>query len=1149
MALMHEARVMALRKVFRVDVAATRTPTEITLQGQLNEAHQCYFRRQYVKALEKYKAIWWWIHTNVRPELPHLDHGASFGYAIKPRVDDFRKITDRLGPLLAHLDANLRIPLDLTWPPGPTPDPSPIERLGLSSKVIEATDLATRRDALRTRLADPPTMAEAVRGYVALAQQAFQRDDRRFAAETFAELGAALGAASPHRQPPAGLPAVLRELESTLERRGAEPLKEEVQVASQMLTASMAASRAAAKLFDELGDDVGRGLALHNLAEAMDAARPGSGLAVRQQAAALLPDGLQVDVGAGTPVALKSLVQPPAAHRSTRAVRAVARVGGRLELATLREERADRDELGRTYTVYRGNYRVERLPVSAQFSTAMVNKLYAGRVAATTLDQLDFHAEVVTNVVAYIPHLYFYVLPIAVGDCHVALGNYVTALGEYTKAEIYPYLNHGIEAEYLWLKKAAVYVKWGDFHFRQRETAKAAQRYHYLLTDTFQVPVGGALYAGSVYARVRGDALLIAAALRDGTPMPKANPEVIGLLGKAYQQLNRLKHGLNFLGLADDWYPILRFRYLQSVARYFAEHAIQAERTYLNFLDAAERAEFQRLQLENTLDAETKAIEIEQMRVQDALHEQNIANLTHQHTQLRLQHANDAITQWDTDGRELTRMNAVLSWASHAANDQDIRVGGVRYHGQTHEFDTDVEQFYDIVGEWKEWLSWEMQRERLVAQRDQVQSELAISQARAQQAAARVGMAQLGVQLATIRRDGTRELLDYVEDRILDEDTWFRLANSMRDVATDYLYMAIEAAFVMQRAYALEMDRDLDIIRFDYQHNGLNGLLAGDFLLRDIDRFTIDFLNNARKRNPIRQMISLASQYPQAFAQFRATGVLPFRTTLEDFDRRYPGTHGRKLRKVEIFVEGLVPPEGAHGHLEQLGVSWEWKRAANGTWQRASRGLGPERLFVSSYQMRRDLAVFQPSDELLEMFEQSGVEAHWTFVLPRASNDLEYEAIIAKALDESDSEVAWGFSFVIKLFNSPVLTILGLFVVAGFAIAGHDVDLRRGTLFVNVGGTGRNGVTLGAISYVQGGHWTGGSINDDVAQHEAYHSRQALAFGEIGFYLTYLVVGTIWGAIEAGEAFATDASGCGNPFEKTARTFNHPAPATPTGSC
>jgi RHS repeat-associated protein len=143
-------------------------------------------------------------------------------------------------------------------------------------------------------------------------------------------------------------------------------------------------------------------------------------------------------------------------------------------------------------------------------------------------------------------------------------------------------------------------------------------------------------------------------------------------------------------------------------------------------------------------------------------------------------------------------------------------------------------------------------------------------------------------------------------------------------------------------------------------------------------------------------------------------------------------------------------------------------------------------------------------------------------------------------MDESDSGVAWGFSWAIKLIKSPILTILGLFVVAGFAASGKRVDFRRGALFVEVG-AGGSGLTLGGIVYTQSDHFQAdGTVNDDYARHEAYHTRTVAVLGEFGFYVTYVTFGSLFAWAQGGPWNALDSQGCGNPFEKHAYTHYSP---------
>lgn len=56
------------------------------------------------------------------------------------------------------------------------------------------------------------------------------------------------------------------------------------------------------------------------------------------------------------------------------------------------------------------------------FRGNLVDMVYRPRINATSLDDISFDPLLVPNFVAYIPHLYFFVLPVCLGDTYVALG-------------------------------------------------------------------------------------------------------------------------------------------------------------------------------------------------------------------------------------------------------------------------------------------------------------------------------------------------------------------------------------------------------------------------------------------------------------------------------------------------------------------------------------------------------------------------------------------------------------------------------------------------------------------------------------------------------------------------------------------------------
>jgi RHS repeat-associated protein len=163
-------------------------------------------------------------------------------------------------------------------------------------------------------------------------------------------------------------------------------------------------------------------------------------------------------------------------------------------------------------------------------------------------------------------------------------------------------------------------------------------------------------------------------------------------------------------------------------------------------------------------------------------------------------------------------------------------------------------------------------------------------------------------------------------------------------------------------------------------------------------------------------------------------------------------------------------------------------------------------------------------------------------------------ALATPALDGSDSSAAWALSFVLKWFHSPIMTTLGLVVVFFMWIGGKKVDFRRGMLFVETG-PGMDAVTLGAIAYTQSGQFdASGHVADALAKHESVHSRTEASVGELGFYVTYMTIGGIWGSIQANGGagtgwFGLDARGCGNPFEKLGHSYYPGQPQTSASSC
>jgi hypothetical protein len=932
-----------LRHASRLDVASPRTSAELDYRDLLSDANTNFFQREFTIALEGYLALRDKILVQSHPEMPSLPHsGGALGIDIS-KVDINRIIELSRRHLLKTNPGDpveLGLANERVIQPGEfavNPIFQKFAKVGLDAQLVSKADLGTQRQAARDRVLEGDLKA-AAGIYQDASDKAVALGDGRLAAELMSELG-----------------AMQATYASGADRAAA-------------LANATKSFTAANQLFAQVGD-----------AKAQEAMQANITNVRAELAAPPAQAGVDGAVLIRFPV-LKATRTFQASERGTVA-----------PIAALLAPSSRPDPDGRQVGLLMASGPQVVSLSKANFANALVGTIYKQRMAATTLEAMDFLEELDANFVAYIPHLFFFVLPMAIGDTYLAMGRYQSAIDEYRTVLAYPFLNQGIELAYVWQAIAKVYLAWGDTLFRQEQAVAAKAKYESVIKTDLTVPLTSVLYQAAALAPMRTAAGEVVKEMR-GQPHAATNPKVAVMIMQANVQLQKIAHSLNFLGIGPDEFPIFRFKYLEQVANYLADNAIQTERSFITFRSTAENQKLERIQLENAVAVNRTALQVEQMRTADAALELQAAQQTRAYAQLRQTNAQDTLNDWNTKGWELGSVNAALSWASVAGNDQSITYTGVRYDGQRHDYDGDVSDFYDVLTDVRERLNFELQRNRLQRQVAEAAAEVTIAGTREQQAAVRAQIQQLSVNMAAKRLEGAQEMLDFAQDRTFNEALWFQLANELQDLTRSYLDMAIYAAFLMQRAYELEFDRRLNRIRLDYGIGQPGGLLGGDDLKRDIASFAVDYLQHAQKKNPVRLTISLRDEFPAAFNAFLQQGILPFRTDLEIFDRRFPGTYQRKLKKIEIFVEGLVPQEGATGVLTHGGVSTEWRRVG-GNWVKHNRALPSERMLLSSYEYRRDYTVFQPSQEMLDLFENLGPQGNWRLELPMSSNNLDYQAI------------------------------------------------------------------------------------------------------------------------------------------------------------
>jgi len=396
----------------------------------------------------------------------------------------------------------------------------------------------------------------------------------------------------------------------------------------------------------------------------------------------------------------------------------------------------------------------------------------------------------------------------------------------------------------------------------------------------------------------------------NGEVIAETNPRIYALLLNTQARLIQTENGFNYLGYKDDYIPPWRFQFLLERARYFSEHAKNAQRDYLNFLSNAEREEFQEQSAAQAVEMEKSNVAIETARVTQGVLEMiaanesaDLASLTATNSELRLENYNEF-------DREMGVAEGV-SWFTSV-------VSSMAAAAVTSAINPTVGAGVLATGVLSSMFHSGAELEKASFQRDLEKKNLALSVEEARQAE-QVALAKLATadaalivgglqrQAALLRHEFAIQNLQYLRNRTLNAEQWFRLANAIRGVADTYLRYAIELAFLTEQAYEFEADKRINVIRFNYDQSEVGDYMAADFLLSDLDTIEQDFIVNQRQRQQqVRYVLSMAREFPAALEELRETGKVNFILRLEQIEKRFPGLYNARIGMVDVLPVALM---------------------------------------------------------------------------------------------------------------------------------------------------------------------------------------------------------------------------------------------------
>ena len=609
------------------------------------------------------------------------------------------------------------------------------------------------------------------------------------------------------------------------------------------------------------------------------------------------------------------------------------------------------------------------------------------RVDAAALEDLLAWPEHPAGQSVFLTHVYAFAVPVGLGDCHRQLGEYERAEEYYLKAADYEYLNRELEATNLWGKLAKNVRQWGDSVYREDDLEGAMEIYRKLLTNQGSVPQSP-LYQKDAFQKPSGEATTVIENLEDPGSV-EVNPSIMTPILLTWARWQNLNAGLDFWG--STFIPTHTFEYLRQVARTLAKQGVQAERSYIDFKSRAEREEARRRELEQTAEMAEKKAEVSRERYEASKDETEVYRESRDLAETRRQNAQEEKDKYRSAGRWQYRMDSARTAASGGKgwDEAEIQKKAEKFR-ETGEIEGNLAKLAAVNSYISGKKSYEYQLERLENDAEELRESKRVAEERLDVAKHRQEAARLEKEAAKRRAELARDSLRAFENETFTPELWAQMAEFMRDIAQTYHDRAVEVAKLMERAYNFENDTDHSIIGSDYGIGEEGGLLGSDALLTDIDGFTHRLVTETGgKTSRLKDVISVANDYPFQFHQFQQTGELSFETLLYDFDRRHPGFHAQRVQAVELEVAGVIPSAGVRGTLRAGGFSRY--RQENG--EADVRIHAVDTLALSEYEEREDRILFRVDPEEYGLFEGHGVATTWHVDLPQRANNFDFDRI------------------------------------------------------------------------------------------------------------------------------------------------------------
>lgn len=262
--------------------------------------------------------------------------------------------------------------------------------------------------------------------------------------------------------------------------------------------------------------------------------------------------------------------------------------------------------------------------------------------------------------------------------------------------------------------------------------------------------------------------------------------------------------------------------------------------------------------------------------------------------------------------------------------------------------------------------------------------------------------------IAEIQANQADATAEFLANKFTNAELYEWMSANLEEVYRFFLQQATSLALVAEDQLAFERQAPSpSIVQRDYwtpvnpefepsesRIPDRRGLTGSAKLLQDIFQLDQYAFTTDQRKQQLTKTISLAQLFPIEFGQFRQTGVLHFPSSMELFDRDFPGHYLRLIKRVRVSIIALIPP--TVGIKATLSCSGQSKAVVDedGIFRTIEVRRPLELISLSSPRDASGMFDLQPNtQEMLLPFEGLGVDTNWEIEMPKPANPFDYRTI------------------------------------------------------------------------------------------------------------------------------------------------------------